>query len=520
MDQDLDSFDQLCRGVFLSNSDGINDVSIDETALSLLSRAQIYELSSSFISASSTQSINDSLENRTCYRIHLESLDDPTHYQGVYDTLVRAIDPAVLMQLPFDRNLSGYSSASRAGTVDTSLGADVVLDMTGLDSTTPISATPANNAHLESRLPSTMLLVPTKEWLRLTGRIRFWRAESHRIKAAEREEMLDRLLSERWSSFTMPPSSSVLRTRMSPLKLVSQEQQLAVLVQFMTEYGESEPSVSSILRGLLDLIRRQLTEARILTWTFDRANLTEQRPEVTIAFLDLMAKLGLETVDGAENFSAHGHNSGSSMSSTIPASTLGPITTLTVATKDENEKLSTDMTWTLGISMDDRRLQSWIHSLQQSTLPSLKVDDHALLPTTATIKPDGDNGHLGKIQGSNTFTRNPIPTPVRKRFLQDRNTIAAGTAQVWMAGSSSDNDNANTDSNNSYTMIRDGSLVLASSPYALSLTGSGPKSGSLGVTLFVDRVRTDVKCFARWATTCGGRLDWIWMWLFSSLARR
>ncbi|KAG0355673.1 hypothetical protein BC939DRAFT_464970 [Gamsiella multidivaricata] len=573
MEPALDPFDSLCRQVYLANDDDTSKQptpipSNEETALSLISRAQVYELPTSYTLPSSAQAPGNRDQDRRCYRIHLETIEDPILEQTVRDIIKGAIDPSVLMELPFDRNLSGYSSKTRTETRESPLEAPVVLDMEGVSATIPAS----------DNDKKTMFLIPTQEWLRMSTRIRFWRAESHRIKAAEREIVLDGLLNDRWKDATStlssaavsspPPSSGSLvaadippkslpsspnsssasspatspRSSAAPHRLQTslsrpslyrqpfQEHQLNTLVQFISTYGD-EPSATSILRGLLNLIRRQITEPKVLSWTFERANLTEQRPVVTVAFLDLVAKLGLELVIVDE-----GRDKGGLMGLAPDSNKLGSITSLTsestVAVSPEagtaavsKESQSTELTWTFGPKVDDRRLEYWIHNIQQSTLPVLKMDDQSLLPSTATFT---NNSTLPTSSKSNQdHKQNPIPAAIRKRFLQDRNTIPAGSIQVLTtnihasAPTSSETLRTPTESTlhtaaGKVDIIRDRSYVLASSKYALSDT-AGSSASSSGV--FVDRVRSDVKHLVRWATTCGGRLDWIWTWLFSSFQK-
>ncbi|KAK3807775.1 MAG: hypothetical protein J3Q66DRAFT_356438 [Benniella sp.] len=404
-----------------------------------------------------------------------------------------------------------------------------------------------------------MLLVSTKEWLRMTARVRFWRAESHRIKTAQREAVLDTLLTDRWRSATShvspaaisspppPPSSSSSGSparpptsipsspitseastpttpispsipsptltpplRSSPFKQTFQEHQLDSLVQFMTQYGD-EPSVSALLRGLLDLIRRQLTEVKVLAWTFDRANLTEQKPEATVAFLDLIARLGLELVvlnqgqveESKKTISVSGSPSiGTASSSTSESTTV-------VATAATGQNTSTELTWTFGPKVDDRRLEYWVHHVQQPTLPVLKMDEHSLLPSTASFT----HGSSSKSQLVQDQQQNPIPLAIRKRFLQDRNTtIPAGTIQDLTSHTHLSTTGTGTPPPPP-PVVRDRSYVLATSRYAISTNARASSSGP-----FTDRVK-DVIHLARWASTCGGRLDWIWVWLFSSFQR-
>ncbi|KAG0301630.1 hypothetical protein BGZ98_008182 [Dissophora globulifera] len=592
METSTDSFDRLCQQFYFSNDtdteQALPDSSKDlETALSLVSRAQIYELPSSYTvpsshsrSPSSSGTIGST--DRSFYRIRLDTVEDAAEQQAVRAILVTAIDPTVLLELPFDRNLSGYSSRSRTEAREAALEVPVVLDMGGLSGSTPAisgdTATQTNNntntfTSIDTYADNidnnkTMLLVPTQDWLRMAGRMRYWRAESHRIKALQRGNTLETLLNERWkrtlittsspppssgslstnglptTSLPSPPASTVVSsptissrsstilppplqgssaslTRSSTFKQIFQEQQLDSLVQFMVLYG-NEPSATSILRGLLDLIRRQLTEIRVLTWTMDRANLTEQKPEVTVAFLELMARLGLElvvldvdNVDGQnwqkqkdpreqEVFES---NSNATLSLPYPSPTPSPSPVLD-STTDKGKEQPIDLIWTLGPKADDRRLEFWVHGIQQATLPVLMTDDHSLLPSTTS--------------GSGAARRpNPVPVAVRHRFLQDRKTIAAGSIHVMSnkayaspallpltAGGTAEVKDA---------IVRDQVFVLSTSKYAISMSGTGQGSGSSG--LFAGRVTKDVKHLARWATTCGGRLDWIWEWLFASFQK-
>ncbi|KAF9964617.1 hypothetical protein BGZ70_006191 [Mortierella alpina] len=538
-----DAFDNLCQQVFVTPQDTSNQASatpsIQETALSLLAQAQPYELPSSHVLPPSATSAVDSAESasarsqdRTFYRIHLESIDDPGLQQSVRHALVLAVDPGSLVELPFDRNLSGYSSKTR---------------------------TESRKAPLDQAVNSkTMLLVPTTSWIRMTGRIRFWRAESHRIKAAQREEVLDELLNERWKvrsvgnavsspppssgsllAATIPPTSlpsspiltsassspassprpttasgtPVPLTRLSSLKQPFQEHQLDSLVQFMKRYGE-EPSVASILRGLLDLIRRQLTQPKVLSWTFDRANLTEQKPEATVAFLDLIAKLGFElqimSTDQKQPVPSTLLTPASS-DSTIVASSTG-------IDSDASGTSSTTLTWTLGAKADDRRLEYLIHHIQQTTLPVLKVDNQSLLPSTASFTAN-ESSRSGATHSS---SQNPVPAATRKRFLHGQSTIPAGTIQILTTTTTPTTTTTNATEPSTRpntpiaaTVTRERAFVLSSSKYALTTDASG----SMTPAVFVHRVKRDVKDLARWASTCGGRLDWIWAWLFSSFQK-
>ncbi|KAF9177127.1 hypothetical protein BGZ50_009168 [Haplosporangium sp. Z 11] len=585
-----DAFDTLCQQVFLISNDttSMNDTSTnnampsaEESALSLVSRAQVYELPLSYTQLPSGSESTPSLEkqDRKFYRIHLETIEDPVLQQTIHSILVQAIDPAVLLVLPFDRNLSGYSTKTRAEAREAALDAPVILDMEGISSTEDQTSNSAMNDHngSEDIDNKTMLLLPTKEWLRMNARIRYWRAESHRVKAAQREVALDGLLYERWkpatslsplsysnlpplsssisissppptsgslvtatippASFSSPPQPVISSTASSPAssplsptapqttmpptrpshcKQPFQEHQLESLVQFMVQYG-GEPSAASILRGVLELIQRQLTETKVLSWTFDRANLTEQKPEVTVAFLDLVARLGLEMVE--TDMKQQQRKQEDSISSTqqplvTPASLVdtkssSSSASQTTAVDSFAIASSTELTWTFGSKIDDRRLEYWIHHLLQSSLPVLKMDDNSLLPSSATFTDSTSNTSISMHDGAHQRS-NPIPLDIRKRFLKERHTISAGTIQVLTnaAGLSS-----------TYPVLRDRAFVLSTSKYAMS---GPPGDGTSGVSssgLFVQRVKRDVKDLARWASTCGGRLDWIWAWLFSSFQR-
>ncbi|KAG0349841.1 hypothetical protein BG005_010631 [Podila minutissima] len=508
----MDSFDLLCQQVFLDKTDD-SIISIKETALSLVSQGQVYELPTTFTPNPAWAG------EKQCYRVHLESIPDKAQTEA-RNILVQAIDSSILWELPFDRNLTGYSTKTRTEVRDAPLAVAVVLDMDG--------ASPSEGQELEipqdkagsGVLPTsesdhqiqdkTMLLIPTKDWLQMVSRIRFWRAESHRIKAAQRERVLDELLSQRWkdthlapADLSSPPHSAgslSVAPRPSTLpsteSLASSEHQLESLVQFMTLYGQ-EPSASSILRGLFDLIRKQLGKAKVLSWTFDRANLTEQKPEVTVAFLDLLAQLGLEYVapvrvehkkDVFKDQQLVGQLSPSTGTPTLSQSTSYSSTASHTTVVDDTptkkpEITSTELTWTLGCRMDDRRLEYWIHHLQQSDLPVVNIDDQSLLPSTATSS--STNLHSKSDQQK----KNPIPVDVRKKLLQDRQTIAAGTIQTLTTGA----------------LKREQAFVLPSSAYVWSNTSSSTPAF--------------VKDLARWASTCGGRLDWFWSWIFSSFQK-
>ncbi|KAG0275766.1 hypothetical protein BGZ95_008399 [Linnemannia exigua] len=602
MGSTLDNFDTLCQQVFLpshnvnENADPAQTTSVQETALSLLSRAQIYELPTPLESATSATLITTTTVESTAhndkqyYRIHLEELKDPQQQQKVRDILVQAIGPSALVVLPYDRNLSGYSSKTRTEATEAPLETPVVLDMGGLssaESAAPVIGSSSiadskTSDDIDNATSKTMLLVSVKEWLGLTGRIRFWRAESHRVKAAQREVVLDRLLEERWKTATSsalpstpissPPQSSgsltaaALTPRTLPSSAVStpstatsspssvptsplvsamppsltklstfkqpfQEHQLESLVQFLTAYGD-EPSATSILRGLLDLTRRQLSESAVLSWTFDRANLTEQKPEVTVAFLDLIAQLGLELVNpsllatGKQQESGHSSYQHVSVKPAAPTTTASYTSTASDATvvgtpKPATPVQSTDLTWTFGSRIDDRRLEYWIHHLQQGALPVAKVDHQSLLPSTASFAPTNNSATATSPASGSEQKPNPVPLTIRKRFLQDRHTIPAGTIQPLTSPHTNTDTNTSTyaksDTPSNNAIVRDSTFVLATSKYALS--SSSPSSGGQGSGLFVNRVKKDVKDLARWASTCGSRLDWIWAWLFSSFQK-
>ena len=328
----------------------------------------------------------------------------------------------------------------------------------------------------------------------------------------------------------------------------------------MVRYGD-EPSAASLLKGLLDLCRRQLTETTVYAWTIDRANLTEQKLEVSEVFLDLMARLGFEYVNSVEEQRAHlsqlqqlqqqeqeqGQPSDGSLSSPSSVSAapppplqtsasflsmgsevtaVDPTKNLTSISKHPSKR-STEIKWTLGSKIDDRRLEYWIHNVQQPTLPMLQMDGGSILPlnfastgssshrngdhTLPTISspkkksgsssldlkdlPSSSQQHLQHQSDKKT---NPIPVQVRKRFLQDKHTIPAGSIQALMQ------------LDGATVVVRDRAFVASTSAYRLS----GAEQGSGG--MFVDKVKNDVKYLARWASTCGGRLDWIWTWLFRS----
>ncbi|KAG0026247.1 hypothetical protein BGZ81_006500 [Podila clonocystis] len=539
----MDSFDSLCQQVFLDQPDDSTDISISETALSLLSQAQVYELPATFTPNHAWAG------EKQCYRIHLESIPDKA--TEAHNILVKTIDPSVLLELPFDRNLTGYSTRTRTEVRDAPLAVAVVLDMDGASPSEGQGSETSQDKPGSGVLPAsesdhqnqdkTMILIPTKDWLRMASRIRFWRAESHRIKAAQRERVLDKLLSQRWkdtdlapTALSSPPHSigslsaahrpSTLPPTASPSSSVAsspsssprtsiptagshfcaslqkqpfQEHQLESLVQFMVLFGQ-EPSASSILRGLFDLICRQLGEAKVLSWTFDRANLTEQKTEVTVAFLDLLAHLGLEyvapvriehkdnVVEDQQLSDQLGHSTGAPTlsQSTSYSSTASHTTVVDDALTKKPDIASTELTWTLGCRIDDRRLEYWIHHLQQSKLPVVKIDDQSLLPSTATSSSTSLRGN------SDQQKKNPIPVDVRKKFLQDRQTIAAGTIQALTSGA----------------LKREQAFVLPSSVYAWSYTSSSSTPAF-------------VKDLAKWASSCGGRLDWLWSWIFSSFQK-
>ncbi|CAO3574306.1 unnamed protein product [Mortierella alpina] len=575
-----DAFHDLCQQVFMTPQDTSSQdtatPSIQETALTLLAQAQPYELPASYAlppsataAVDSAGSASSKTQDRSFYRIHLESIDDPGLQQRVRHALVVAIDPGSLVVLPFDRNLSGYSSKTRTESRKAPLDQAVLLDMADVSPEAESrslylepqqvagteGATSVDDVQASSK---TMLLVPTTSWIRMTSRIRFWRAESHRIKAAQREVVLDELLNERWKvrpagnavsspppssgsllAATIPPTSlpsspisvsassspassprpaaasgaAVPLTRTSSLKQPFQEHQLDSLVQFMKCFGE-EPSVASILRGLLDLIRRQLTQPKVFSWTFDRANLTEQKPEATVAFLDLIARLGLElqimSTDQKKEMPPTLFTPASS-DSTIAASSAG---------RDINasDTRSTELTWTFGTKADDRRLEYLIHHIQQTTLPVLKMDDQSLLPSTASFIANKST-HSGATHSS---SQNPVPAATRKRFLHGQSTIPAGTIQILTTTittttitSSATEPSTGPDTPTATTVTRERAFVLSSSKYALTADAAG----SMTPAVFVHRVKRDVKDLARWASTCGGRLDWIWAWLFSSFQK-
>ncbi|KAK3835178.1 MAG: hypothetical protein JOS17DRAFT_736455 [Linnemannia elongata] len=579
MGSTLDSFDTLCQQVFLpsksaadeGNADPAAMTSVQETALSLLSRAQIYELQTPL--ASTTSTTESAQSDRQYYRIHLEELEDSLQQHNVRDILVQAIDPALLVILPYDRNLSGYSSKTRTEATEAPLETAVVLDMGGLSvleppaGSAPATASLITNskpdsaasADIDDATSKTMLLVSAKEWLGLTGRIRFWRAESHRVKAAQREMHLDGLLDERWRNATSsamssipissPPHSSgsltataltskslpssaisspstassvptsplasavlLSLTKLSTYKQPFQEYQLESLVQFMTAYGD-EPSAASILKGLLDLTRRQLTNTTVLSWTFDRANLTEQKPEVTVAFLDLIARLGLELVN-LPALEAGKQQDTPKPPAPVPTTSYSSIASDATAVGTPMAPTpvhSTDLTWTFGARTDDRRLEYWIHHIQQNVLPVAKVDHQSLLPSTASFAPTNNTAATTSASSGSEQKPNPIPLVTRKRFLQDHHTIPAGTIQPL---TNTDTNNAHSNAKLSTGIVRDSTFVLATSKYALSSSSSNYQ----GTGLFVN-VKKDVKDLARWASTCGGRLDWIWAWLFSSFQK-
>ncbi|KAF9277017.1 hypothetical protein BGZ68_009592 [Mortierella alpina] len=565
-----DAFDTLCQQVFMTPQDTSSQAtatpSIQETALTTLAQAQPYELPSSYALPTSTSvvdgagSASEETQDRTFYRIHLENIDDPSLQQSVRSALVLAIDPSSLVVLPFDRNLSGYSSKTRTESRKAPLDQAVLLDMADVSSEVEPSAhssgsqqvadsqvtKPVDDAQGDSK---TMLLVPTTSWIRMTGRIRFWREESHRIKAAQREVVLDELLNERWRvrseadtvsspppssgsllAATIPPTSlpsspisssvsssaassprptaaqgtTVPLTRPSSFKQPFQEHQLESLVQFMLCYGD-EPSVASILRGLLDLIRRQLTQPKVLSWTFDRANLTEQKPKATVAFLDLIARLGLELQIMDKVTKKRAPSTLAASDSTTAASSVG-------IDNDARENSSTELTWTLGTKADDRRLEYLIHHIQQATLPVLKMDNQSLLPSTASFIAN-ESAQSGAAHPS---SQNPVPAATRKRFLQGQSTIPAGTIQI-LTTAITNVTGLSTELGTPVgaTVTRERAFVLSSSKYAIT----ADTSGSLTPSVFVHRVKRDVKDLARWASTCGGRLDWIWAWLFSSFQK-
>ncbi|KAF9402571.1 hypothetical protein BGZ94_004876, partial [Podila epigama] len=564
----MNPFDTLCQQVFL-HAKAADGISTMETALSLLSQAQVYELPKNFVMPANSTWTPD---ERQCYRIHLESLPTTQLYDATREILVQAIDPSVLIKVPFDRNLSGYSSKTRTEDRNTPLGAAVILDMDDLPSSESTQAGAATSTeeggvqvHSQddckenNAIQRTMLLVSTKDWLQMASRIRYWRSESHRIKAAERELILNDLLEERWNLDSVrtpitaavvssPPQSagaleaapygsslplanqspiSTLTSTLSPCpspratsdlnpfnvrlcpsrrKQPFQEHQLESLVQFMVQHG-TEPSASSVLRGLLNLIRKQLGEARVLTWIFDRANLTEQKPEVSVAFLDLLAQLGLELVvpstsmvqDQDQDYDQDNTVSttpaavaptelsqSTSYSSATSNSTVVGATNVSQHKKREPEEC-TELTWTLGVRMDDRRLEYWICHLNQPNLPSVKIDDQSLLPSTATTC-DTIGSHSTHQQ-----RKNPIPSQIRKQFLQDRHTIAAGRIQFLTGAGQSPHAALPTaiDATTGKTTTtpplgenisrREQALVLSSSAYAWSETGPSTLSSSAAI---------------------------------------
>ncbi|KAF9347586.1 hypothetical protein BGX26_000948 [Mortierella sp. AD094] len=562
----LDPFDRLCHKVFIANAETGFDQpppipTNEETTLSLVSRAQVYELPASYTIPASFSNTSPSAapatgsQDRRCYRIHLETIEDPAVQQSVYQILIEAIDPAALLELPFDRNLSGYSSKTRTESCESALDTPVVLDMGQLSA--PLEegqGSAAVDQQATENKNKSMLLVPTAEWLRMSGKVRFWRQESHRIKSAKREVVLNGLLNERWKPLTPvsspPPTSGSLVaatipstslpspapsspsstasspcsptsqallpgqiSRPSAYKQAFQEHQLDALAQFMTQFGD-ELSASSTLKGLLNLIQRQLTEDKVLSWTLDRANLTEQKAEVTVAFLDLAARLGLELVetdvDWVTNSAGHNALDQVALNSTdsIAADIVGD-------TDSNKKKQSIDLTWTFGSKIDDRRLEYWIQNIQQSSLPVLKTDTQSLLSTTAIDSAlPLSNPSLKQRQSQQDRKQNPVPAAILKRFLQDRHTIAAGSIQILTTKviPSEPSFKAPATSVSEIPVARDRSFVLSTSKYAMSSTNTTSSSSGL----FVHRVGKDVMYLARWASSCGGRLDWLWAWLFSS----
>ncbi|KAF9436410.1 hypothetical protein BGZ76_004044 [Entomortierella beljakovae] len=557
-----DAFDQLCYNVFIANVktgyDQPTEIpTIHETALGLINQAKVYEppqtvnLPDSFIlnntttatttttttnttntttTTTTTANTTTSSPDRRCYRIHHETIQDSIEREKAYQVLLGAIDSVTLLELPFDRNISGYSTKSRTENQQAALDVPVVLDM-GLPDDDDEGQQQQQQQHSQKQAePQTMLLISTPEWIRMTGRVRHWRGESHRIKSVMRENLLNGLLNDRWkpntststvissqpptsgslvataipNTLSTPPPSSpsssvssprnsvippsqlpALTTRPSSCKLLFQEQQVEYLAEFMKEFGE-ELSAVSILRGLLNLIRRQLTNEKVLSWTLDRANLTEQKQEVTVAFLDLFAKLGLELIEPSiSNNQVQGEND-----------VTNGITSISSGESVKKEKnQQTELLWTFGSKIDDRRLEFWIRHVQQPYLPVLKTES-----TTSTSSLPLTNSD-SKPHQTQDRKQNPAPLAIRKKFLRDRNTIPAGSIQNLTIPP--------TDSQ----MTRDKSLVLASSRFTM------PQNDSVASEIFVNRVRKDVIHLAKWASSCGGRLDWFWSWLFSSFHR-
>ncbi|KAF9978648.1 hypothetical protein BGZ73_001301 [Actinomortierella ambigua] len=598
------SFDDLCRAVFLPSAASANakawafsspadlanaPTSETENALSLLLQAQPYELPRSALSLSSppageeepgAPASNAAVTPATAAtaaatstsvmhrRLPLESVGGPVMEQRMLSILRQA--GVVLVEQPYDRNMGGSYAIPKSRS-----------ELLQLSSTTAPLERPVVLAIDDEHTSASMWLIPESNWVEYTARVRFWRQESHRVKAVQRQATLVDAIQNRWTihrqvsvpldqshhSYSRPSSASSSGTISntssapgSPLTkntatlaagteadsaLVSptptvmqasaqlgttyqcyvankdslpatplyqpQQGQEQALLTFVHQYGD-ELSAWSLIRGLLDFIRKQIGDPQLLTWTLDSANLTEQKFEITEALLDLLVRLGMERVDTVSNVAvvssssttttttttvtAAINSSSSSGKTTVDSSREGASTDRHVGVGGEETNGSAgkgavttmdDIVWTIGLDTDDRQLAHWVETLHQNKDPARSLS-----------------------------------SAIRDRYLHDRHTIAAGSVEPLVCPMPT------TVGQDLFTqqpipqpfvsskpVRRRPELVLARSRWSKSTAASGQGAGRGGA---VGRARKDLADLARWATSCcSGRLDWLWRWFHAWL---
>ncbi|KAF9168596.1 hypothetical protein DFQ26_004230 [Actinomortierella ambigua] len=125
-------------------------------------------------------------------RLPLESVGSPVMEQRVLSILRQA--GVTLLEQPYDRNMGGSYAIQKSRSE--------MLQLAPSSSTTTTSAPLERPVVLvidDENTAASMWLIPEEDWVRYMARVRFWRQESHRIKAAERHATLVQAIHDRWS---------------------------------------------------------------------------------------------------------------------------------------------------------------------------------------------------------------------------------------------------------------------------------------------------------------------------------
>ncbi|KAG0231801.1 hypothetical protein BGW42_008634 [Actinomortierella wolfii] len=595
----LNSFDDLCRAVFVSipstdttawafstSADISSAPSSDaEYTLSLLLQCQPYELARSALpsteaaAASNSSSFPEPLPSPPAgeapgtmtskttptimhRRLPLGSVTSPVMEQRVLSILRQA--GVKLLELPYDRDMGGSHAVQKSRSEMLQLAAATNAAASGAT----MLERPVVLAIDDDAEPTSMWLIPEDDWIQYTARVRFWRQESHRLKAVERHTTLVKAIRDRWTTHrrvevrkqdqeerATSPASSMSANQSSkagspfadkgitpsPIATLpstsgtaywcyvasnvslNEQDQAQALLAFVHQYGD-ELSARSTIRGLIDFIRKQIGDPQLLAWTLDSVNLTEQKLDITLATLDLLACLGLQLVDTTTKISASSSSSSSSSTDTVAMASMTSSgsprsNSLTVCngsggttssakgvisqTPEGSDSVLTattmeDLVWTFGLEADDRRLVFLVESLHQNKDPARSLSK-----------------------------------TIRDRYLHDRHTVAAGSVgpivNIVMCqlpietGSplslatppSPQGQQQQLQQSPSKAIDRRPELIVARSRWSKSAAAAGGSAASGGA---VGRAGRDLADLARWATSCcTGRLDWLWRWFYGWL---